>query len=261
MNTQKFAVLKGTWAVVRLGPQEVVPWWALTASGFVSLTRTDEELSVVCPESAVPARHRARPGPEPDPGGRLSFVSTARAPFSERVRALRRVEYEQLVDAGHLANEKVELIRGLIVRMSPQGAQHAAAVQKLTQLLVVALGIPRRAAVRVQLPLALGDHSEPEPDLAAVPPGSYRDEHPTQAFLVIEIAESSLSADRREKGALYAENGIPEYWIVDTARERIEVHCEIVDGAYSRVTPYRRGEVVVSSVLAELKVPVDDVFG
>jgi len=177
------------------------------------------------------------------------------------VRTLRRVEYDQLVESGHLANEKVELIHGLIVRMSPQGAHHAAAVQKLTQLLVVALGVPGRAAIRVQLPLALGDASEPEPDLAAVPPGSYKNDHPTQAFLVIEVAESSLSEDRREKGALYAENGIPEYWIVDTARERIEVHSEILDAAYSRVTPHGHGDVVASSVLTELKVAVDDVFG
>jgi Uma2 family endonuclease len=188
-------------------------------------------------------------------------VSTAPAQLSERVRTLRRVEYEQLVDAGCLANEKVELIHGLIVRMSPQGAHHAAAVQKLTQLLVASVGIPGRAAIRVQLPLALGEDSEPEPDLAAVPPGSYKDAHPTEALLVIEVAESSLSEDRREKGALYAENGIPEYWIVDTARERVEVHSEIVDAAYSRVTPYRRGEVIASLVLAELKVRVDDVFG
>ena len=188
-------------------------------------------------------------------------MSTTPARLSERVRTLRRVEYERLVDAGLLANEKVELIRGLIVRMSPQGAHHAAAVQKLTQLLVVALGIPGRAAVRVQLPLALGEDSEPEPDLAAVPPGSYKDEHPTTAFLVIEVAESSLPEDRREKGALYAEHGIPEYWIVDTGRERVELHSEIVDAAYGRVTPYGRGDVVASTVLPELAVRLDDIFG
>jgi Uma2 family endonuclease len=188
-------------------------------------------------------------------------VSPAPAQLSARVRPLRRIEYERLVDAGLLANEKVELIHGLIVRMSPQGAHHAAAVQKLTQLLVAALGIPGHAAIRVQLPLALGEHSEPEPDLAAVPLGSYKDEHPTNAFLVIEVAESSLSEDRREKGALYAESGIPEYWIVDTARERVEVHSEIVDAAYSRVTPYGRGEVVACAVLTPLKIRVDDIFG
>jgi Uma2 family endonuclease len=188
-------------------------------------------------------------------------VSRAPAQLSDRVRTLRRVEYERLVEGGYLAKEKVELIHGLIVRMSPQGAHHAAAVQKLTQLLVAAVGIPGRAAVRVRLPLALGEDSEPEPDLAAVPPASYKNEHPTQAFLVVEVAESSLSEDRRDKGALYAESGIPEHWIVDTARERVEVHSEIVDGAYSRVTPYRRGEVIGSAVLTELRVPVEDIFG
>ncbi len=144
--------------------------------------------------------------------------------------------------------------------MSPQGPRHAAAVQKLSKLLMAALGIPGLADVRVQLPLALGEDSEPEPDLAAVPPGSYKEEHPTRALLVVEIAESSLAADRRDKGALYAEHGISEYWIVDTARERVEAHSEIVDGVYTRVTPFRRGEVIVSSAFPELQVPVDDVF-
>lgn len=179
--------------------------------------------------------------------------------LGERIRPLRRVEYDQLVEAGHLVDEKVELIRGLIVRMSPQGAPHAAAVQRLTRLLVLALSNSGHAEVRVQLPLALGDHSEPEPDLAAVPPGSYRHAHPTYALLV-EVSESSLTVDRRERGALYAENGIPEYWIVDASRERIEVYREIVEGAYSRVTPHRRGDVVVSSVFPDLKVRVDEVF-
>jgi Uma2 family endonuclease len=181
------------------------------------------------------------------------------AQMLERMRPLRRVEYDRLVDAGLLANEKVELIHGVIVRMSPQGTRHAAAVQRLTQLLVATLAIPGRAAVRVQLPMALGDDSEPEPDLAVVPPGSYRDTHPTTAMVVIEVAESSLAEDRRDKGALYAQNGIPEYWIVDVTRERVEVHAEIVGAAYTRVTPFRRGDVISSS-LSELNIAVDAIF-
>lgn len=187
-------------------------------------------------------------------------MTLAIAQIPDRVRPLRRIEYDRLVEAGLLANEKVELIHGLIVRMSPQGAHHAAAVQKLTRLLVAALGIPGLAEVRVQLPLALGDDSEPEPDLAAVPVASYKDDHPTGAFLVIEVAETSLAEDRRDKGALYASHGIPEYWIVDTARERVELHSEPVGGAYSRIAPYRRGEIVASIVFADLRIAVDDVF-
>ncbi len=176
------------------------------------------------------------------------------------MRPLRRIEYDRLVELGLLADEKVELIRGLIVRMSPQGAPHAAAIQRLTQLLVLALAASGRAAVRVQLPLALGEDSEPEPDLAVVPPGAYKREHPSCALVVVEVADSSLAQDRREKGALYAEHGVPEYWIVDTAHERIEVHSEIVDGAYGRVTPHRRGDVVSSVAVPGLQVRVDDVF-
>jgi Uma2 family endonuclease len=183
------------------------------------------------------------------------------AHLADRVRPLRRVEYDRLVGLGLLANEKVELIRGLIVRMSPQGVAHAAVVQRLTHLFVLTLVGSGRAAVRVQLPLALGDDSEPEPDLAIVPPGSYQDEHPTGAFVVIEEADSSLTRDRREKGILYAEAGVPEYWIVDTANQRVEVHSEIVSGAYSRVTPHRRGETIVSSALEGLRVRVDEIFG
>jgi Uma2 family endonuclease len=185
---------------------------------------------------------------------------SALAQFSDRLRPLRRVEYDRLVDAGLLANEKVELIRGLIVRMSPQGTPHAAAVQRLTKLLVLALGPKDLAEVRVQLPLAVGEHSEPEPDIAVVPPGTYRDRHPAGAFIVVEVAESSIAYDRRDKGALYAESGIPEYWIVDTTHERVEVHTDPVDGAYGRVTPYRRGEMIVSISMPELRVAVDDIF-
>jgi Uma2 family endonuclease len=182
------------------------------------------------------------------------------ASLTDRVRPLRRIEYDRLVEAGLLANEKVELIRGLIVRMSPQGARHAAAIQKLNHLMVLALVASGRAAVRVQLPLALGEDSEPEPDLAVVPPGTYRDQHPTSALIVIVVAESSLTADRRDKGALYAAGGVPEYWIVDTGHERIEIHSDIVDRAYGRVTPYRRGEIITSVAIPELQVRVDDVF-
>lgn len=70
-----------------------------------------------------------------------------------------------------------------------------------------------------------------------------------------------MTEDRPEKGALYAKNGIPECWIVDTARERVEGHSEMVGGAHSRVTPYRRGEVITSVGLPDFQVRVDDIFG
>lgn len=193
-----------------------------------------------------------------DQHGTFKIVSVPPQPQVDRLRRWRRDEYERLAEIGLLADEKVELLRGLIVRMSPQGPRHASAVDRLTEILVLALA--GRARVRVQLPLAASEDSEPEPDLAVVPIGSYREGHPTTALLVIEVVDSSLTHDRRDKGALYAEGGVPEYWIVDTAGERIEVHSESTGAVYARVTPYRRGDTVSSVAVPGLSVGVDDVF-
>src|SRR5438477_12516626 len=99
-----------------------------------------------------------------------------------------------MVEMGLFENEKVELLRGFIVRISPQKSRHAGAVQFLNHFFVQALVPSGWAAVRVRLPLAVGPDSEPEPDVALVPVGAYRDHHPDAAFLVIEVAETSLAA-------------------------------------------------------------------
>lgn len=181
--------------------------------------------------------------------------------LAERVRPLLRVEYDRMVDLGLFTNEKVELLKGFVVRMSPQNVEHASTVQALNHIFVLALVASGRAAVRVQLPMAVGDDSEPEPDVAVVPTGTYREHHPSQAFLVIEVADSSLRTDRSEKAEIYAAAGIEEYWIVDTAHGIVEVHTEIVDGAYSRVTPYRRGQELAPRAFPEVVVRVADILG
>jgi Uma2 family endonuclease len=107
-------------------------------------------------------------------------------------------------------HERVELIRGMVLTMSPIGPAHADPIDVLTRRLVLAMG--DRAVVRVQQPFAASDDSEPEPDLALVPPGRYAADHPRQARLVIEVAQSSLTYDRETKAPLYAESGVPEYW-------------------------------------------------
>jgi Uma2 family endonuclease len=165
-----------------------------------------------------------------------------------------------MVDLGLFDNEKIELLKGFIVRMSPQKSRHASAVQYLTHFFVQALAPTGRASVRVQLPLAATVDSEPEPDVALVAAGAYRDHHPESAFLVIEVAETSLAVDR-EKADVYAEGGIPEYWLVDTVHERVEVRTDIVDGVYTRVTPYRRGETLAPAAFPDISLPVSDLLG
>lgn len=165
-----------------------------------------------------------------------------------------------MVEMGLFDNEKVELLKGFIVRMSPQKSRHAGAVQYLTHFLVQALVAAGRASVRVQLPLAVGTDSEPEPDIALVPVGAYRDHHPETAFLVIEVAETSLAADR-DKAEVYSGGGIAEYWIVDTVHDLVEVRTDIVDGVYTRVTPYRRGQTLAPVSFPDVLLAVSDILG
>jgi Uma2 family endonuclease len=161
-----------------------------------------------------------------------------------------------MIDAGLFKNERVELIRGTIVAVSPQKAAHAAVVERLTHLLVRLLA--GRARVRIQLPFVAGDDSLPEPDVAVVTPDEHDEEHPRKAFLIIEVADSSLDDDRGWKPSLYAESGVPEYWVVNLVDGLVEVHTEIVRGAYSRVTPYQKGGTIRPLAFADVEIAVAD---
>jgi Uma2 family endonuclease len=114
--------------------------------------------------------------------------------------------------------------------------------------------------VRVQSAFAASDGSEPEPDLAVVPAGDYDDAHPSEAHLIIEVADSSLVKDRGIKAALYAESGVPEYWVVNLPDKLIEVHTDIIQGAYTRVASYRKGQIVRLQRFTDVEIPVDGVL-
>jgi len=150
----------------------------------------------------------------------------------ERVRPLHRREYEQLVAAGAFEDERVELLRGVLVEMSPQGWAHSGAAARIANLLTRALG--DEIEIRAHSPLPAGEDSMPEPDVAVVPRVPIG-EHPSHAFLVVEVAESSLRKDRTIKAPIYAEAVVPEYWIVDLAGRAVEVHTGPRDGVYGTV--------------------------
>ena len=178
---------------------------------------------------------------------------------TERVRPLRRVEYDRLVEEGFFGeDEKIELLEGVIVQMTPQGIGHAAAIERLTHLLVLALA--PRARVRVQLPYAASDISEPEPDLAVVPPGQPEDSHPDRALLLIEVADSSLAKDRRVKTRIYAAAGVPEYWVVDVAGRTIEVRSDPGEDAYRRIRVARAGETIRLQAFPDVEIAVSDIL-
>ena len=173
-------------------------------------------------------------------------------------------KYERMVAAGLLTPEdRIELIRGVIVEKIPIGNAHANAVTALSEGFILAVG--DSAVVRPQNPLKLSD-SVPEPDLflAAPPRARYRQGHPTPAdvFLVVEVADSSLAADRDIKGPLYAENGIPEYWVVNLIDDTIEVHRDPQPaGTWGTTVTRRRGERVEVSALPGVGRDVGAVLG
>jgi Uma2 family endonuclease len=169
------------------------------------------------------------------------------------VRKLTRREYDRLVEMGWFVDERIELIDGILLEVSPRGTRHAEAVSRLTDLLAPSLA--GRARVRVQLPLGVGDDSEPEPDVAVVPLADYSRGHPETAHLVVEVAESSLVTDRLIKAQLYARGAIPEYWLIDLAARVVEVYRDPQEAAYRTVvkiaddgalTPLRFPDITLS---------------
>jgi len=182
-------------------------------------------------------------------------------PLANIARLISRAEYERMIDAGLFAGERVELWKGVVVRMCPQKSPHAAAVQKLNHLFVLSLVPTERAFVRVQLPLALSEDSEPEPDIAIVEARDFRDEHPTTAHLIIEVADTSLADDRGFKADEYAAAGIRDYWVVDVHGGTIEVHRTPTARGYRSRVLHRRGELCTPLAFPDLTIAVSDVVG
>jgi len=146
-----------------------------------------------------------------------------------------RREYERAVAAGVFApGARLELVDGEIVEMTPQGSRHAVAVQLVEE--AQRRLFPAGFSVRVQMPLALDEVSEPEPDLAVVrgEPRDHVARHPGpgDALLVVEVAEATLAWDRDVKAALYARAGVPECWVVDVAGRALHVMREPAPGGY-----------------------------
>jgi len=142
-------------------------------------------------------------------------------------RRFTRAEYHRMAEVGILRkHDRVELIKGEIVEMSPIGRRHKAFVTNLAELLI--LRLVDRARVSVQCGVVLADDTEPEPDVTVLRrrsvPYKEREAHTEDVLLLIEVADSSLAYDRSTKLRLYAEAGIPEYWVVDCNAEAIEVY-------------------------------------
>ncbi len=172
-------------------------------------------------------------------------------------------DYEQMLAFGILSEaDHVELIRGEIVDKMPKGSRHSRCVNRLIRHLLAVVG--SRWLVSSQNPVRLED-SEPEPDGMLLCPRAdeYETANPeaTDVAIIIEVADSSLGADRTSKLALYAEAGIAEYWIVNLIDECIEVHRQPKsDGTYVERQILSAGETIHSVLATDLVFRVDEIL-
>jgi len=174
------------------------------------------------------------------------------------IRRLKRVEYERLADAGCFDNERVELVFGMVVAMSPTDPAHAESVRRIDELLRE--GLRGRARVSSQHPFAASEESEPEPDLFVFPAGDYWHAHPNRAYLVIEVARSSLAYDRETKSVLYAGSQVDEYWIVNQAEGVVEVYRDHHDGRWRTITTIGRGETISMRAFPDVQIEISDIL-
>ncbi len=176
----------------------------------------------------------------------------------ETIRRLSRREFDQLVGLGVFDDERIELLRGLLVTMSPQGGPHATITSWLVQYFGSTLGMS--FDVRGHSPYAAGDDSEPEPDVS-VSTRSPGLDHPSASLLVIEVADSSIRDAREVKSAIYAEANVGEYWIVDLsgAQLTVEVHTAPTARGYRRIEILRDGDVLRPTQLPEFALAVSDI--
>ena len=176
-----------------------------------------------------------------------------------------RADYHEMARTGILkADTRVELIDGDIIEMNPIGRPHRTCVNRLTDIFVP--NVRATAIVQVQASIPLGDHGEPEPDLALLRRrddfyATGDEETPEDILLVVEVADSSERYDRRTKAPLYARFGIRELWIVDLNRNRITRYLEPTPDGYKTTRIYRRGESLSPLAFPDLAIPVNDILG
>jgi len=178
-------------------------------------------------------------------------------------RSLTVEAYHRMGEVGIFApDERVELIEGEVVEMAPIGSGHSGLVNRITHLLVQAVG--NRAVVSVQNPVRLSRISEPQPDFAVLKPRA--DDYqsatplPEDVFLLVEIAETSLQYDRELKAPLYATHAIPELWVVDVAEKVLWIYRDPQGGRYTRMDKTERSGKLRLAAAPDIEVDLSGLF-
>jgi len=179
-------------------------------------------------------------------------------------RLYTRADYRRMTREGLLReDDRVELIEGVIIPMSPTGSRHAGCVTRISSLLHRRLG--RRAVIATQNPIVLNRWSEPEPDIAMLRQRAdfYSERHPEPAdiLLLVEVADSSLLFDRRTKIPLYARARIQEVWLVDLVARKVEIHRQPAFRLYRDIAARGRGDRLAPLAFPRTYLSVSDILG
>jgi Uma2 family endonuclease len=172
-------------------------------------------------------------------------------------------DYDRMIAAGIFGeDDRLELIEGEIVEMSPISSRHAACAKRLNSLLGHSLG--DAATIGIQDPVHIGERSEPQPDISVLRPSPnfYASAHPTadDIFLLIEVAESSVGIDRRVKVPLYGRHTVLEFWLVDVDDSLVTVYREPTPNGYASVRVARRGEALTMLAFPGKELAVDEIL-
>jgi Uma2 family endonuclease len=173
-------------------------------------------------------------------------------------------EYHQMAEAGIFGpEERVELVNGEIIQMSPIGPRHAGCVINITRVFVTRLA--DRAVVSPQgNPVVIRPRSEPQPDMLVLRPRpvSYSRAHqtPEDVLLAIEVTDTTARVDRIVKTRLYARARIAEYWLVDVGREQVDVFRAPTGEAYANATQVGRGGTIASLAFPDVTISVEELF-
>ena len=172
-------------------------------------------------------------------------------------------EYHRMAETGILDNwEHVELLEGKIIWMSAKGTAHRSAVARTDRLLQKRLG--DFAMISVQDPITLNDRSEPEPDIAVVKidPLDYADHHPvpSEVYLIIEVADSSLKFDCETKSKAYAQAEIKDYWVMEVVERQLYIFREPTSDGYKSKVVLGEQETISPLQFPDLQIGVKEIL-
>lgn len=189
----------------------------------------------------------------------MSRVLAPPEPASPRPWRVSVEDYLRMAEAGVLPEDRrVELLEGEILEMSPPGIAHSARVRRLN--LHLGERLRGQAVVQIQDPIRIGADSMPEPDVAVLQPPAerYDQRYPEAAdvLLVVEVADASLRYDRERKGRVYAQAGIPEYWLVDVQAGHVEQHSQPSSTGYRLIRIVPREADIESVSIPALRIAV-----